>query len=48
MLAFSTTDRKSLDNIRYWKEKVERECGNIPMMILMNKIDLVHTALVSR
>ena len=48
LLAFSTTDRRSLENVTWWKEKVERECGNIPMMMIMNKIDLVHTALVSR
>jgi len=48
LLAFSTTDRKSFEKVPWWKEKVERECGTVPMMMVMNKIDLMDTALVNR
>lgn len=46
VLAFSTTDRTSFDAIRSWKKKVEDECGEIPMVIVQNKIDLVDQAVV--
>ena len=48
LLAFSTTDRRSLENVAWWKEKVERECGPLAMMMVMNKTDLEDSALVSR
>ncbi|XP_057371661.1 ras-related protein Rab-23-like [Daphnia carinata] len=46
VLAFSTVDRVSFDAIRSWKKKVEDECGEIPMVIVQNKIDLVDQAVV--
>ena len=48
LLAFSSTDRKSYDHVGWWKQKVEAECGPLPMMLVMNKIDLEDSALVSR
>jgi Ras-related protein Rab-23 len=27
--------------VRKWKKKVEDECGDIPMVLVQNKIDLV-------
>ena len=41
MLAYSTTDRASLDAVDSWKKKVEAEVGEIPMVLVQNKIDLV-------
>ena len=32
----------------WWKEKVERECGALAMMMVMTKTDLEDSALVSR
>jgi Ras-related protein Rab-23 len=46
VLAFSTVDRQSFEAIRSWKKKVEDECGEIPMVIVQNKIDLVDQAVV--
>lgn len=46
MLAFSTTDRKSFEAIESWKQKVENECGNICMVLIQNKIDLLDDRVV--
>jgi len=41
VVAFSTTDRASLAAVRKWRKKVEDECGDIPMVLVQNKIDLI-------
>jgi len=41
VIAFSTTDQQSLLAVRKWRKKVEDECGDIPMMMVQNKIDLI-------
>ncbi|XP_053599077.1 ras-related protein Rab-23 [Microplitis demolitor] len=41
VLAYSATDRDSFDAIPSWKLKVENECGEIPTVLVQNKIDLV-------
>jgi len=41
VFAFSTTDRASLLAVRRWRKKVEDECGDIPMVLVQNKIDLI-------
>ena len=41
VVAFSTTDRDSLLAVRKWRKKVEEECGDIPMVLVQNKIDLI-------
>ncbi|XP_042212524.1 LOW QUALITY PROTEIN: ras-related protein Rab-23-like, partial [Homarus americanus] len=46
VVAFSTTDRDSFSAVRKWKKKVEDECGNIPMVLVQNKIDLIDQATV--
>lgn len=48
LLAFSTTDRESFENVRWWKEKVENECGPVPMVLVMNKIDLIANSVIGR
>ena len=55
VVAFSTTDRASFDAVLRWKSKVEDECGGgcgvggrLPMVLVQNKIDLMHQAVVSR
>ncbi|XP_046332273.1 ras-related protein Rab-23-like [Haliotis rufescens] len=46
VLAFSTVDRDSFEAIESWKRKVEDEVGEISMVIVQNKIDLIDDALV--
>mmetsp|Transcript_64009 Transcript_64009/g.187827 ORF Transcript_64009/g.187827 Transcript_64009/m.187827 type:complete len:246 (-) Transcript_64009:20-757(-) len=46
ILAFSTTDRASFDAIESWYEKVTNECGNIVMVLVQNKVDLMDDAVV--
>lgn len=46
VLAFSTVDRESFEAIESWKQKVEEEVGEIAMVIVQNKIDLIDDALV--
>jgi len=41
VIAFSTTDRDSLLAVRNWRKKVEDECGDIPMVMVQNKIDMI-------
>lgn len=49
VVAFSTTDRASFEAVTKWKKKVEDECGgsSIPMVLVQNKIDLMHQSVVS-
>ena len=48
VVAFSTTDRASFDAVKKWKRKVEDECGHIPMVMVQNKIDLLHESQVDK
>ncbi len=48
VVAFSTTDRASFDAVKKWKRKVEDECGHIPMVLVQNKIDLMHESQVDK
>ena len=43
-------DRASFDAVRRWKKKVEDECGgsSIPMVLVQNKIDLLHESQVDK
>ena len=47
VVAFSTTDRDSLMAVKKWRKKVEDECGDIPMVLVQNKIDLIAQSQVS-
>lgn len=46
ILAFSTTDRASFDAIESWYQKVQDECGNIVMVLVQNKVDLMDEAVM--
>ena len=37
-------DRESFKCVPKWKKKVEEECGNIPMVLVMTKMDLLYKA----
>ena len=47
VFAFSTTDRQSLLDVRKWRKKVGQECGDIPMVMVQNKIDLIYQAQIN-
>lgn len=44
VLAFSCVDRESFKQVARWKKKVEDECGSIPMVLVMTKMDLLYRA----
>lgn len=44
IIAFSTVDRASFDAVEKWYQKVTAECGNIVMVLVQNKVDLVDDA----
>ncbi|GBG91991.1 hypothetical protein CBR_g54086, partial [Chara braunii] len=48
VLTFSTVDRASFESIPRWKEKVENECGDIAMVLVQNKVDLLDHTVISR
>ncbi|XP_077345634.1 ras-related protein Rab-23-like isoform X2 [Lithobates pipiens] len=41
VLVFSTTDRESFEAVPSWREKVMAEVGDIPTVLVQNKIDLL-------
>nr|XP_048286384.1 ras-related protein Rab-23 isoform X3 [Myodes glareolus] len=41
VLVFSTTDRESFEAISSWREKVVAEVGDLPTVLVQNKIDLL-------
>eukprot|EP01111_Echinosteliopsis_oligospora_P011217 TRINITY_DN3645_c0_g1_i4.p1 TRINITY_DN3645_c0_g1~~TRINITY_DN3645_c0_g1_i4.p1 ORF type:complete len:162 (-),score=50.95 TRINITY_DN3645_c0_g1_i4:29-514(-) len=47
VMVFSTTDRQSFTDISKWKQKVEAECGELPMALMQNKVDLLSSATMS-
>ncbi|KAI8468122.1 MAG: small rab-related GTPase [Monoraphidium minutum] len=47
VIAFSTTDRASFDAVPGWRRKVAAECGDIAMVLVQNKVDLLDRAAVS-
>jgi len=48
VLAFSTTDRDSFRTVSTWKKKVEAECGEIAMVLVQTKADLIDQAVVDK
>lgn len=47
VLVFSTTDWESFEAIHSWKEKVEAEVGDIPTVLVQNKIDLLDESVIN-
>jgi Ras-related protein Rab-23 len=47
VLVFSCTNIESFKAIRSWYDKVRAECDVIPIMLVMNKIDLIEDSVVS-
>jgi len=49
VLAFSTTDRPSFNQVEMWKSKLEEQVdSNIPLVLVQNKIDLLDQAVVNK
>lgn len=48
MLVFSTTDRESFQAIDRWRQKVEAEVGDIPTVLVQNKIDLLEESVIKK
>lgn len=48
VLAFSTVDHASYTAVQRWRGKVLEECGDIPMVLVQNKIDLLDGATVTK
>eukprot|EP00035_Acanthoeca_spectabilis_P021162 m.436658 g.436658 ORF g.436658 m.436658 type:complete len:240 (-) comp18002_c0_seq1:288-1007(-) len=48
VVAFSTTDRDSFDEVESWIEKVEEVVQDIPMVLVQNKVDLIKNAVMSK
>jgi len=40
LIVFSVENLESFNNVLKWKEKVQAECGKIPLILVMNKVDL--------
>lgn len=40
IIVFSVENKESFESISRWKEKISSECGRIPIVLVMNKIDL--------
>ena len=47
VIVFSTTDRASFVAVESWKEKVEREVQNLPIVIVQNKVDQIESAVMT-
>lgn len=46
LIVFSIIDKDSFDSIKSWHEKVVTECGRIPTVLVMSKIDLKDEAII--
>ena len=47
LIVFAINDRESFDNITSWYDKVINECGKIPIILVMSKIDLKNESLIT-
>lgn len=48
VLVFSTTDRESFEAVSSWREKVMAEVGDIPTVLVQNKIDLLDDTVIKK
>ncbi|KAF4679954.1 Ras- protein Rab-23, partial [Perkinsus olseni] len=47
IIAFSTVDRASFEAVESWYKKIVEECGQIVMLLVQNKVDLIDQAVVT-
>ncbi|XP_048203519.1 ras-related protein Rab-23 [Perognathus longimembris pacificus] len=48
VLVFSTVDRESFEAVSSWREKVVAEVGDIPTVLVQNKIDLLDDSCIKK
>lgn len=48
IVLFDLTNRESFDHIPKWINEVKKEAGNIPILLVGNKSDLVHDRIIKR
>ena len=41
-MVFSSTDRQSFNNVSRWKKKLQAECSDIEIVLVRNKVVLLH------
>ena len=47
LIVFSVTDKDSFESVRKWRDKIRAECDEIPMLLVMNKVDLMDQAVMT-
>jgi small GTP-binding protein len=46
LIVFSVTDKDSFNSVKKWKDKIRSECDSIPVVLVMNKIDMINEAVI--
>jgi Ras-related protein Rab-23 len=47
LIVFSSSDRQSFEDTKKWYNKVMEECGEIPIYLIQNKIDLINECVIN-
>jgi Ras-related protein Rab-23 len=47
IIVFSVTDKDSFESVKKWRDKIRAECDEIPMLLVMNKVDLMDQAVIT-
>ena len=47
LIVFSITDKESFNAVKKWKDKIRSECDSIPIVLIMNKIDMADEAVIN-
>jgi len=47
LIVFSITDKESFIAVKKWKDKIRSECDSIPIVLIMNKIDMADEAVIN-
>ena len=46
IIMYDITNKISYKNIKFWIQKIQKICGNIPTIIVGNKIDCLYTSFI--
>ena len=46
LIVFSVTDKDSFNSVKKWRDKIRSECDSIPVVLVMNKIDMINEAVI--
>jgi len=47
LIVFSVTDKDSFNSVKKWRDKIRSECDSIPIVLVMNKIDMINEAVIN-